>query len=552
MTMVVAMIADRWYKKIRTSSFLQTNLRRRKRHIILWHIVILLVVTFQSRLIVEMLVFDRRQAFLLTNDSSSLVLSNVGAVVTQSVQLSSNNSHNNSHSKKKLNDHKFPRWGVEGISISSLVQFIEKSVVDRNVSVNLLDVKERKSDGFVFPETLYVIDKEHVWVSSTLRERNDMKQKHSNFTKYRVHPTETIMLLAHRILISDPDSSQHRWPHLNAAVMSQEGSVPFLAWYGDFTSCNYKNWNNTHSIPLFTTCGKARCEYAFPMPTYKTIKDSHESSLEWNEIMNKYSNSYPWEKKTRRVLWRGGLTGMLKNYQSPRARLARFGKIHREEKIFDIGLTGVPDKVMQFSRPNVALLGGLHRSMPMDDFQQYIAILDTDGNSWSSRFGQLLCYNSVVVKVEPRFVDYFHFKDLIPWKHYIPVKYDLSDLLEIGKFVTDSRNEQVLRYIVRNANNWCRTRMVFDSIAHDLLDNWNEYVRFLKMGDPGWMKEWEVAKQSILASSDYEMIPVSFLHAPKRHSNGTEPFNFESDAFSAEEEEKTSTSLDGPIYTPQM
>lgn len=42
-------------------------------------------------------------------------------------------------------------------------------------------------------------------------------------------------------------------------------------------------------------------------------------------------------------------------------------------------------------------------------------------NSWSSRFGTLLCYNSVIIKVEPEHVDYFYLKYLEPWKHFVPV-----------------------------------------------------------------------------------------------------------------------------------
>ena len=39
--------------------------------------------------------------------------------------------------------------------------------------------------------------------------------------------------------------------------------------------------------------------------------------------------------------------------------------------------------------------------MDQDNFQKYKAILDIDGNAWSARLGKLLlCYNSVVIKVQ--------------------------------------------------------------------------------------------------------------------------------------------------------
>jgi hypothetical protein len=40
--------------------------------------------------------------------------------------------------------------------------------------------------------------------------------------------------------------------------------------------------------------------------------------------------------------------------------------------------------------------------------------LSTDGNAWSARLGKLLCFNSVVIKVQPEFVGYWE-KEIKPW-----------------------------------------------------------------------------------------------------------------------------------------
>ncbi len=45
--------------------------------------------------------------------------------------------------------------------------------------------------------------------------------------------------------------------------------------------------------------------------------------------------------------------------------------------------------------------------MDQDDFMKYKAILDIDGNAWSARLGKLLCFYSVVIKVEPTYVGYW-------------------------------------------------------------------------------------------------------------------------------------------------
>ena len=133
----------------------------------------------------------------------------------------------------------------------------------------------------------------------------------------------------------------------------------------------------------------------------------------------------------------------------------------------------------------------------MLDFQNYKAILDVDGQSWSSRFGTLTCYNSVILKVDPDYVDYFFYKknhdegssstsksnasndQLLPWKHYIPVKGDLSDLVQKSQYALSVDNHVHIESIIRNANQWCLQHMIHDSIAYDVLDSWESYIRIL-------------------------------------------------------------------------
>jgi hypothetical protein len=41
----------------------------------------------------------------------------------------------------------------------------------------------------------------------------------------------------------------------------------------------------------------------------------------------------------------------------------------------------------------------ISQSMPFEEQMAYRAIIDIDGNNWSSRFASLLCTNSVIIKV---------------------------------------------------------------------------------------------------------------------------------------------------------
>jgi hypothetical protein len=94
--------------------------------------------------------------------------------------------------------------------------------------------------------------------------------------------------------------------------------------------------------------------------------------------------------------------------------------------------------------------------IPFRDFQKFKAVIDIDSNGASTRFGPLLCMNSVVIKVNPRFGSYWN-HELEPWVHYIPVESDLSDLKKQVDFAVSSKHQKQVRQIIRNANGWCRS-----------------------------------------------------------------------------------------------
>jgi glycosyltransferase involved in cell wall biosynthesis len=70
----------------------------------------------------------------------------------------------------------------------------------------------------------------------------------------------------------------------------------------------------------------------------------------------------------------------------------------------------------------------------MEMVARYEILLDIGGNGYSGRLKYLLFSNRPILLVEREEVEYFH-HDLVPWKHYIPVKQDLTDLMEKVQWV---------------------------------------------------------------------------------------------------------------------
>ena len=388
-----------------------------------------------------------------------------------------------------IND--FPRWDHAGVSLPPVLDFVF-GVHNRTAST----VANNKSRGR-FPETLYVIDSDGLWVSHDIRQRTL-----PSMVKARVQPTEQMFHAAWNKL-RNPDA-QAKWPWLYRALKSD--GFPFLAWYGDYKSCNYKNWNGAFSIPLFTVCASVSCHSTIPIPNYSTIKSARNSPNEWDSVFRNASIEYPVQSKIQRIVWRGSLSAPNDNFTSVRWRVAELTKY---SELFDVGITAIPSR-HDHLKLNLSRIGGLKQPiLPMQEFQRYTGILDMDGNAWSSRWGELLCYNSVALKVEPEYVDYFHYRDLAPWQHYIPVKADLSDLFDAVQFVINPLNRPAVERIITHANQWCRDKLTKSSLQEDMIAIWELYLVLLEKADPNWQVVWREAKSSIfLPAFDMKPLPI--------------------------------------------
>jgi len=77
--------------------------------------------------------------------------------------------------------------------------------------------------------------------------------------------------------------------------------------------------------------------------------------------------------------------------------------------------------------------GAINNNTPnfisLPELIKYKYLIDIGGNGYSGRLKFLLFSKRPLLIVDRNYIEYFH-DDLIPYKHYIPVKMDLSDLLE--------------------------------------------------------------------------------------------------------------------------
>lgn len=233
----------------------------------------------------------------------------------------------------------------------------------------------------------------------------------------------------------------------------------------------------------YSSKGHASMCQAILIPSYQSWNHARWTAQEIVSMQQCYADRYPDATKVDRAVWRGSTTG---ETQSPqlntwtdlqRVRLAVLGRAYRDD--LDVELTKVVQLTDDQGTAVRRLFGnagfdGSKRMRP-EDYQQYRAVIDVDGNSWSSRFLELLCQNSIVIKQDTPYHEFFS-GSVNAGGHYVNVKHDLSDLVQKVRWVKRQAATQEgsarLRKMVQRANQVCRDIMLKDALAMVLLEGW--------------------------------------------------------------------------------
>lgn len=149
----------------------------------------------------------------------------------------------------------------------------------------------------------------------------------------------------------------------------------------------------------------------------------------------KITNTTPWERKKNLVVFRGSSTGVGTTIETnPRLRMLVIAEFHSH--LFDVGITNWNTRLSQhqeegklqaivpsqYSNPNSNFL-------TMDQQAGYKYILHIEGHTQAFRLATELTMGCVILKVECEYQMWFE-KYMEEYIHYIPVKKDLSNLVE--------------------------------------------------------------------------------------------------------------------------
>jgi len=222
------------------------------------------------------------------------------------------------------------------------------------------------------------------------------------------------------------------------AWMARHFSLPdleMLVNLGDWPLVK-RNKKKYEGIAMFSWCGSRETSDII-FPTYELTEASLEcmgrQSLDVLSAMGK--NAPRWEDKTDKMFWRG------RDSRRERLDLIEIGR--QRPELINASITN-----FFFFRTEMEKYGGGSPSVPFFQFFDHKYQLNIDGTVAAYRLPYLLAGNSVVLKQESGYYEHFY-ADLQPWVHYIPVKADLSDLVERIHWARD--NDDKAKKISANA-----------------------------------------------------------------------------------------------------
>jgi hypothetical protein len=375
-------------------------------------------------------------------------------------------------------------WGDEGIELDPILDFINNSYHKPDPGWN-----HKLYGPFVGFVAMHNGSRPTLWFA-----KNVLKRRHSVDIPKRLRSLFPHFQRALRFQLFD-DSEQYA---ALIDVLKRVGSFPVIMDLSDFLGCNKDNYNMSlqgtyaaKSVPTLTLCRHVNCQYAFPMPAFElyglaTLPENNT----WDAIFSKWASTFPaMEDKIPKTFWRGSCT----QQRYHRKKMMKIVKQVVDGDHLDFGFTnpcpGDTDQV---------------NLTPSEESMRYRAVLDIDGNSFSGRFSKLLCYNSVVIRLEIQddYEEYF-MADLAPGVHYLPAS--LENFTEVAKWAVQNSSLSEVKQIVQNANTWCKRKVHTDELHRDFLALLNGYMQGLTTADPNWANRWSDLQDAFLGTEQFQL-----------------------------------------------
>ncbi|XP_015600505.1 KDEL motif-containing protein 1 [Cephus cinctus] len=223
--------------------------------------------------------------------------------------------------------------------------------------------------------------------------------------------------------------------------------------------------NSVPIHPIFSWCG-SNDTMDIVLPTYDITVASLENMgrVMLDMLSVQGSTNIPWQNKKEKLFWRGR--------DSQRERLDLIDIAREHPDLFNASITN-----FFFFKDEIDKYGPRQNHVSFFTFFEYKYQLNIDGTVAAYRFPFLLAGDSLVFKQDSKYYEYFY-KDLRPYEHYVPVKRDLSDLVE--KILWAKKHDQEAYKISRTGRQYARKNLLPQNIIcyHVvLLQEWRKRLK---------------------------------------------------------------------------
>lgn len=152
----------------------------------------------------------------------------------------------------------------------------------------------------------------------------------------------------------------------------------------------------------------------------------------------------PWSSKKSTIVWRGVATGVDK-----RVPLVQTWAQFPDKSLIDVALTKFNDSYAGLKDPKY-----LGKYYPMEKMLENKYLISVEGNDVASNLKWILASNTVCIMPQPTIESWLMESRLRPWVHYVPVRSDFSDLLDVYRYCED--NPELMEKVIGNANRYMK------------------------------------------------------------------------------------------------
>lgn len=156
--------------------------------------------------------------------------------------------------------------------------------------------------------------------------------------------------------------------------------------------------------------------YDLAFPDYIYIGQPESGLIDYTETVNNFVDTIP---KNNKIGWSGAL--QCAHYPNPRTKFLEMSM--KMPEIFDSRIANI----------NTSYYDGYkhceNRMSYQNQVDEWKYLIDMEGCGWSGRFKVLMSSPRIVFFVDRPYHEWY-FGEMVPWKHYVPVKRNLSDLIE--------------------------------------------------------------------------------------------------------------------------